>query len=267
MIGFWTVSHRPRLGSSRSMTKLMAAGGSDSDCGRFSSGSGCVLMLRSCSAAPTGPRRREPRSLTPWGHSRRAGSSVFREPLKGRHMTSTRTGTRPEPKMDPPMQGGSDKLGLDDVPRALPGLADLRCPCGARSRKHAQHQKLRLPDAPPASLGFDADRLKRIDAAIARAIERRQVPGAVVLVGRRGKSPTPERPAAGPSSPARADDPRHGLRHGLAHQAGRDGDLGDDPDRARQDPADGSARSPPPRVRQTARMRSRSSNCSGIARG
>ena len=38
----------------------------------------------------------------------------------------------------------------------------------------------------PASLGFDADRLKRIDAAIDRAIERGQVPGAVVLVGRRG---------------------------------------------------------------------------------
>ena len=43
-----------------------------------------------------------------------------------------------------------------------------------------------LPDADPASLGFDPDRLRRIDGAIERAIERGQVPGAVVLVGRRG---------------------------------------------------------------------------------
>jgi CubicO group peptidase (beta-lactamase class C family) len=43
-----------------------------------------------------------------------------------------------------------------------------------------------LPSAEPASLGFDAERLKRIDTAIDGAIERGQVPGAVVLVGRRG---------------------------------------------------------------------------------
>ena len=43
-----------------------------------------------------------------------------------------------------------------------------------------------LPEAAPASLGFDAGRLKRIDGAIDRAIEHAQVPGAVVLVGRRG---------------------------------------------------------------------------------
>jgi uncharacterized protein YbbC (DUF1343 family)/CubicO group peptidase (beta-lactamase class C family) len=43
-----------------------------------------------------------------------------------------------------------------------------------------------LPPAEPASLGLDADRLKRIDGAIDQAIERKQVPGAVVLVGRRG---------------------------------------------------------------------------------
>ena len=43
-----------------------------------------------------------------------------------------------------------------------------------------------LPDAPPASLGFDALRLKRIDAAIDRAIENEELPGAVVLIGRRG---------------------------------------------------------------------------------
>jgi len=44
-----------------------------------------------------------------------------------------------------------------------------------------------LPEAPPGSLGFDSERLKRIDAAIDRAISEGKVPGAVVLVGRRGK--------------------------------------------------------------------------------
>src|SRR5579883_2047333 len=43
-----------------------------------------------------------------------------------------------------------------------------------------------LPAADPASLGFDVDRLHRLDGAIDRAIERGQVRGAVVLVGRRG---------------------------------------------------------------------------------
>ncbi len=44
-----------------------------------------------------------------------------------------------------------------------------------------------LPEAPPASLGFDGERLKRIDAAIDRAISEGKVEGAVVLVGRRGR--------------------------------------------------------------------------------
>ncbi len=44
-----------------------------------------------------------------------------------------------------------------------------------------------LPEALPASLGFDGERLKRIDAAIDRAISEGKVPGAVVLVGRRGR--------------------------------------------------------------------------------
>ena len=35
-------------------------------------------------------------------------------------------------------------------------------------------------------MGFDGERLNKIDAAIDRAIELKQVPGAVVLVGRRG---------------------------------------------------------------------------------
>jgi uncharacterized protein YbbC (DUF1343 family)/CubicO group peptidase (beta-lactamase class C family) len=44
-----------------------------------------------------------------------------------------------------------------------------------------------LPEAPPTSLGFDGERLKRVDEAVDRAIGDGQVPGAVVLVGRRGK--------------------------------------------------------------------------------
>ncbi len=44
-----------------------------------------------------------------------------------------------------------------------------------------------LPAAPPAAVGMSAKRLARIDAAIAESIERKECPGAVVLVGRRGK--------------------------------------------------------------------------------
>jgi uncharacterized protein YbbC (DUF1343 family)/CubicO group peptidase (beta-lactamase class C family) len=44
-----------------------------------------------------------------------------------------------------------------------------------------------LPEAPPAALGFDPGRLARIDVAVERAIGEHKVPGAVVLVGRRGK--------------------------------------------------------------------------------
>ncbi|MBX6313716.1 MAG: DUF1343 domain-containing protein [Isosphaeraceae bacterium] len=44
-----------------------------------------------------------------------------------------------------------------------------------------------LPEAPPEALGLDPARLDRIDEAIRRAIDRKQVPGAVVLVGRRGR--------------------------------------------------------------------------------
>jgi uncharacterized protein YbbC (DUF1343 family)/CubicO group peptidase (beta-lactamase class C family) len=43
------------------------------------------------------------------------------------------------------------------------------------------------PDVGPESVGLDPDRLARIDEAVGRAIAARQVPGAVVLVGRRGQ--------------------------------------------------------------------------------
>ena len=53
---------------------------------------------------------------------------------------------------------------------------------GCRAATGAQ-----LPSAPPDSVGLDPAKLAAIDAAVAGAIERREVPGAVVLVGRRGR--------------------------------------------------------------------------------
>jgi uncharacterized protein YbbC (DUF1343 family)/CubicO group peptidase (beta-lactamase class C family) len=44
-----------------------------------------------------------------------------------------------------------------------------------------------LPEAPPEALGFDPARLARIDHLVDQAIKGHAVPGAVVLVGRRGK--------------------------------------------------------------------------------
>jgi len=44
-----------------------------------------------------------------------------------------------------------------------------------------------LPEAPPESVGLDPVRLARIDEVVTRAISGKAVPGAVVLVGRRGK--------------------------------------------------------------------------------
>ena len=44
-----------------------------------------------------------------------------------------------------------------------------------------------LPAAPPAAEGFSGARLALMDATIADAIARKELPGAVVLVGRHGK--------------------------------------------------------------------------------
>ena len=44
-----------------------------------------------------------------------------------------------------------------------------------------------LPVVPPASAGMSSARLARLDGIVAEAIERKEVPGAVVLVGRHGK--------------------------------------------------------------------------------
>jgi uncharacterized protein YbbC (DUF1343 family)/CubicO group peptidase (beta-lactamase class C family) len=45
-----------------------------------------------------------------------------------------------------------------------------------------------LPSASPASSGFSAERLARMDAVIAASIAKKELPGAVVLVGRHGKT-------------------------------------------------------------------------------
>ena len=44
-----------------------------------------------------------------------------------------------------------------------------------------------LPTADPAALGFDPDRLARLDAALERAVEAESFPGAVVMVARDGR--------------------------------------------------------------------------------
>ncbi len=44
-----------------------------------------------------------------------------------------------------------------------------------------------LPASAPASVGMSAERLARIDAAVEESIARKETPGAVVLVGRRGR--------------------------------------------------------------------------------
>ena len=43
-----------------------------------------------------------------------------------------------------------------------------------------------LPQVPAARLGFDEARLRRIDEAVDRAVAGGMIPGAVVVVGRRG---------------------------------------------------------------------------------
>src|SRR5437868_13478174 len=44
-----------------------------------------------------------------------------------------------------------------------------------------------LPLAPPASVGMSAKQLARIDTAVADSIAKNELPGAVVLVARRGR--------------------------------------------------------------------------------
>src|SRR5256885_14748770 len=44
-----------------------------------------------------------------------------------------------------------------------------------------------LPNSPPSSQGISPERLSRMDAAIQTSIEKKELPGVVVLVGRHGK--------------------------------------------------------------------------------
>jgi CubicO group peptidase (beta-lactamase class C family) len=44
-----------------------------------------------------------------------------------------------------------------------------------------------LPEARPEAVGLDASRLSRVEDAIARAVGEKKIPGAVVVVGRKGK--------------------------------------------------------------------------------
>ncbi|MGB6866024.1 MAG: hypothetical protein WBE11_10065, partial [Candidatus Aminicenantaceae bacterium] len=44
-----------------------------------------------------------------------------------------------------------------------------------------------LPKAKPEKVGMSSERLNRVEAIIQEAIERKDFPGAVLLVGRKGK--------------------------------------------------------------------------------
>src|SRR2546421_13119753 len=50
-----------------------------------------------------------------------------------------------------------------------------------------QTSAINLPLAPPASVGMSAKQLARIDTAVADSIAKKELPGAVVLVARRGR--------------------------------------------------------------------------------
>src|SRR5262245_59994298 len=48
-------------------------------------------------------------------------------------------------------------------------------------------QLAELPTAPPACVGFSADRLKLLDAAMQKLVDERALSGIVTLLARRGK--------------------------------------------------------------------------------
>lgn len=50
-----------------------------------------------------------------------------------------------------------------------------------------QALSIQLPSGPPAAVGMSAERLARMDPVIAASIEKKELPGAVVLVARRGR--------------------------------------------------------------------------------
>jgi CubicO group peptidase (beta-lactamase class C family) len=77
------------------------------------------------------------------------------------------------------------------IPLALPlavlltaGLAEAAPPAAATAQPAPAAA---LPLAAPASVGMSAEVLARIDAAVSESIARKDAPGAVVLVGRKGR--------------------------------------------------------------------------------
>ena len=96
----------------------------------------------------------------------------------------------------------------------------------------------KVPATLGVATGVDAARFNEIPPLIEQAIADKKLPGAVVLIGRdnrvalrEGRRPPRHR------ARARADDARHDLRSGLAHQGRGDDDERDEARRGRQDPA------------------------------
>ena len=57
----------------------------------------------------------------------------------------------------------------------------------AASTKKNGFQTPALPKAKPESLGFSSARLKTLSEVVAREVDKGTLPGAVVMVGRKGK--------------------------------------------------------------------------------
>ena len=66
-------------------------------------------------------------------------------------------------------------------------LAPLAAAAGEAQETSAPKPSGPLPVVSPASAGMSASRLDRIDAVVTEAVGRKELPGAVVLVGRHGK--------------------------------------------------------------------------------
>lgn len=72
-----------------------------------------------------------------------------------------------------------------DPPRAGCAAAAMACACLAAASARGPAAEPPLDPAAAAALGFDADRLARIDGLVAEAIAAGETPGCVVCVGRR----------------------------------------------------------------------------------
>jgi CubicO group peptidase (beta-lactamase class C family) len=65
--------------------------------------------------------------------------------------------------------------------------ASLPAPSPLAQRKAAAGHAQALAQAAPEAVGMSGERLARIDEAVRASVERKETPGAVVLVGRRGR--------------------------------------------------------------------------------